>query len=153
MEYLPLILIIVVFGLMMWWQTKSMKKQQTDRENFVANLKPGTEVITIGGVIGKVVEVDAQYEEIVIESEGSKLRFGFKAIAQEYTRPAYVSDDEVDENGNPLQKPAEEAAQAVEGAEQQVEGAAKSAAQSASHDVNEAARLAGEAVHNGEEAK
>ena len=29
-------------------------------------------------------------------------RFGFNAIAREYIRPAYVSDDEVDENGNPL---------------------------------------------------
>ena len=48
------------------------------------------------------VEVDEQYEEIVIDSEGSKLRFGFNAIAREYIRPAYVSDDEVDENGNPL---------------------------------------------------
>ena len=57
---------------------------------------------TIGQVIGKVVEVDEQYEEIVIDSEGSKLRFGFNAIAREYIRPAYVSDDEVDENGNPL---------------------------------------------------
>ena len=46
--------------------------------------------------------VDEQYEEIVIDSEGSKLRFGFNAIAREYIRPAYVSDDEVDENGNPL---------------------------------------------------
>lgn len=53
-------------------------------------------------MIGKVVEVDEQYEEIVIDSEGSRLRFGFNAIAREYVRPAYVSDDEVDENGNPL---------------------------------------------------
>ena len=89
-QYIMLIVIVVVFGGMMWWQSKK------------ANLQPGTEVITIGQVIGKVVEVDEQYEEIVIDSEGSKLRFGFNAIAREYIRPAYVSDDEVDENGNPL---------------------------------------------------
>ena len=35
-------------------------------------------------------------------SSTPKLRFGFNAIAREYIRPAYVSDDEVDENGNPL---------------------------------------------------
>ena len=73
-----------------------------EKQDFRRNLQPGTEVITIGQVIGKVVEVDEQYEEIVIDSEGSKLRFGFNAIAREYIRPAYVSDDEVDENGNPL---------------------------------------------------
>lgn len=86
----------------MWWQSKKAKQQQQEKQDFRRNLQPGTEVITIGQVIGKVVEVDEQYEEIVIDSEGSKLRFGFNAIAREYIRPAYVSDDEVDENGNPL---------------------------------------------------
>ena len=97
-QYIMLIVIVVVFGGMMWWQSKKAKQQQQEKQDFRRNLQPGTEVITIG----KVVEVDEQYEEIVIDSEGSKLRFGFNAIAREYTRPAYVSDDEVDENGNPL---------------------------------------------------
>ena len=101
-QYIMLIVIVVVFGGMMWWQSKKAKQQQQEKQDFRRNLQPGTEVITIGQVIGKVVEVDEQYEEIVIDSEGSKLRFGFNAIAREYIRPAYVSDDEVDENGNPL---------------------------------------------------
>ena len=101
-QCIMLIVIVVVFGGMMWWQSKKAKQQQQEKQDFRRNLQPGTEVITIGQVIGKVVEVDEQYEEIVIDSEGSKLRFGFNAIAREYTRPAYVSDDEVDENGNPL---------------------------------------------------
>lgn len=101
-QYIMPIVIVVVFGGMMWWQSKKAKQQQQEKQDFRRNLQPGTEVITIGQVIGKVVEVDEQYEEIVIDSEGSKLRFGFNAIAREYIRPAYVSDDEVDENGNPL---------------------------------------------------
>ena len=101
-QYIMLIVIVVVFGGMMWWQSKKAKQQQQEKQDFRRNLQPGTEVITIGQVIGKVVEVDEQYEEIVIDSEGSKLRFGFNAIAREYIRPAYVSDDEVAENGNPL---------------------------------------------------
>ena len=101
-QYIMLIVIVVVFGGMMWWQSKKAKQQQQEKQDFRRNLQPGTEVITIGQVIGKVVAVDEQYEEIVIDSEGSKLRFGFNAIAREYIRPAYVSDDEVDENGNPL---------------------------------------------------
>ena len=101
-QYIMLIVIVVVFGGMMWWQSKKAKQQQQEKQDFRRNLQPGTEVNTIGQVIGKVVEVDEQYEEIVIDSEGSKLRFGFNAIAREYIRPAYVSDDDVDENGNPL---------------------------------------------------
>lgn len=101
MDYMFLIIIVVMFG-MMFWQSKKAKQQQAERQDFRANLQPGTEVITIGGVIGKVVSVDTEYEEIVIDSEGSQIRFGFNAISREYVRPAYVHDDEVDENGNPL---------------------------------------------------
>ena len=102
MNYIFLIVIIVVMFGMMFWQSKKAKQQQAERQDFRANLQPGTEVITIGCVIGKVVSVDTEYEEIVIDSEGSQIRFGFNAISREYVRPAYVHDDEVDENGNPL---------------------------------------------------
>lgn len=71
-QYIMLIVIVVVFGGMMWWQSKKAKQQQQEKQDFRRNLQPGTEVITIGQVIGKVVEVDEQYEEIVIDSEGSK---------------------------------------------------------------------------------
>ena len=97
------VLIVVMFG-MMFWQSKKAKQQQAERQDFRSNLQPGTEVITIGGIIGKIVSVDTEYEEIVVDSEGSQLRFGFNAISREYVRPAYVHDDEVDENGNPLSK-------------------------------------------------
>lgn len=97
------VLIVVMFG-MMFWQSKKAKQQQAERQDFRSNLQPGTEVITIGGIIGKVVSVDTEYEEIVVDSGGSQLRFGFNAISREYVRPAYVHDDEVDENGNPLSK-------------------------------------------------
>ena len=102
MDYIfPIVIVVAMFG-MMFWQSKKAKQQQAERQDFRANLQPGTEVITIGGVIGKVVSVDTEYEEIVIDSEGSQIRFGFNAISREYVRPAYVHDDEVDENGNPL---------------------------------------------------
>ena len=97
------VLIVVMFG-MMFWQSKKAKQQQAERQNVRSSLQPGTEVSTIGGIIGKVVSVDTEYEEIVVDSEGSQLRFGFNAISREYVRPAYVHDDEVDENGNPLSK-------------------------------------------------
>ena len=95
------VVIIAFFGMMIW-QSKKAKEQQQERKDFRANLQLGTEVITIGQVIGKVVEVDNQYDEIVIDTEGTKMRFALNAIAREYVRPAYVSDDEVDEYGNPL---------------------------------------------------
>ncbi len=122
MDYMFLIVIVVMFG-MMFWQSKKAKQQQAERQDFRANLQPGTEVITIGGVIGKVVSVDTEYEEIVIDSEGSQIRFGFNAISREYVRPAYVHDDEVDENGNPLTDSTDEDQAAQEPIEGEIEAA------------------------------
>lgn len=104
MDIIFFIVLLVAMILMLVFQTRKAKKQQADRQSFWKNLGAGTEVVTIGGVIGKVVEVDEEYDEIVIDSEGSLLRFSSKAISREYIRPAYVSDDDVDENGNPLVK-------------------------------------------------
>lgn len=98
-----MLVFVVLMGVMMITQQRKSKKQQAEMQDFRANLAPGTEVITIGGVIGKVVSVDTEYEEIVIDSEGSKMRFSFRAINKTYTRPAFIHDDEVDEDGNPLQ--------------------------------------------------
>lgn len=118
MDYIFLIVILVFMIVMMVVQTRKSKQQQQERKNFWDNMQPGTLVQTIGGLIGSVVEVDQEYEEVVLESEGSRLRFSFKAISREYVRPAYVHDDEVDENGNPIQQPQE-----VEGIPAQPEGA------------------------------
>lgn len=123
MDYMFLIVIIVVMFGMMFWQSKKAKQQQAERQDFRANLQPGTEVITIGGVIGKVVSVDTEYEEIVIDSEGSQIRFGFNAISREYVRPAYVHDDEVDENDNPLTDSTDEDQAAQEPIEGEIEAA------------------------------
>lgn len=111
MDIVIMIVVLVALIAMMWWQSRKAKQQQQERKDFRENLQPGTEIITIGGVIGKVVSVDAEYEEIVIDSEGSLMRFGFNAISREYTRPAYVHDDEVDEDGNPLPQDEDDEAQ------------------------------------------
>ena len=102
MEYAILIVIVVMMFGMMFLQSRKAKQQQAERQDFRANLQPGTEIITIGGVIGKVVSVD---------SDGSQLRFAFNAISREYVRPAYVHDDEVDEDGNPLPQETDQVAQ------------------------------------------
>ena len=95
-QYGILIVLVVAMVFMMIFQSRSAKKRQAEVRSFYDSLKPGTEVITIGGVIGKVVSVDTKYEEIVIDSEGSLLRFSFRAVSKEYIRPAFISDEEAE---------------------------------------------------------
>lgn len=119
-QYGLLIALIVVMVVMMWFQTRNAKKRQNEMRSFHESLQPGTEVITIGGIIGKIVSVDMQYEEIVIDSEGSLMRVSFRAVNRLYVRPAFISDEEAAANeANEAESNAESAedAQASESVE------------------------------------
>nr|WP_288231035.1 preprotein translocase subunit YajC [uncultured Gardnerella sp.] len=96
-QYGMLIILVVAMVCMMMFQTRNAKKRQAEMRSFHESLEPGTEIITIGGIIGKIVSVDTQYEEIVIDSEGSLMRVSFRAVNRLYVRPAFISDEEAEE--------------------------------------------------------
>ena len=95
-QYGMLIVLVIAMVGIMWFQSRSMKKRQTELRSFHDSLKPGVEVITIGGIIGKVVSVDADHEEIVIDSENSLLRVSFRAVNRVYVRVDFNSYDKED---------------------------------------------------------
>ncbi|RIY25139.1 preprotein translocase subunit YajC [Bifidobacteriaceae bacterium NR021] len=97
-QYGMLIILVVAMVCMMMFQTRNAKKRQAEMRSFHESLEPGTEIITIGGIIGKIVSVDTQYEEIVIDSEGSLMRVSFRAVNRLYVRPAFISDEEAEAN-------------------------------------------------------
>ena len=96
-QYGMLIILVVAMVCMMMFQTRNAKKRQAEMRSFHESLEPGTEIITIGGIIGKIVSVDTQYEEIVIDSEGRLMRVSFRAVNRLYVRPAFISDEEAEE--------------------------------------------------------
>lgn len=65
MSFLPLILVVVVFYF--FFIRPQMKKSKEQRK-FREELKKGDEVLTLGGILGKVVKIDET--TIVIETEG-----------------------------------------------------------------------------------
>ena len=97
------VLIILMIALM-WWTSRKQRSQQNKIQDFRKALKPGDEVATVSGLLGTVHSVDLDHDEIVIDSEGSLSKWRIQAITEPPVRPAYISDDEVDEEGNPLPK-------------------------------------------------
>ncbi|WP_339349656.1 preprotein translocase subunit YajC [Bifidobacterium indicum] len=97
-----MIVIIALMIVMMWFSSRRNRQQQTAVQDFRASLKPGDEVATSTGLLGKIVSVDQEKEQVVLDSEGSLSRWRIQAITKPPIVPAYVHDDEVDENGNPL---------------------------------------------------
>ena len=63
--FLPLILIVVVFYFLM---IRPQQKKTKDAKKFREALKKGDKIITIGGIHGKILEV--QDTTFIIETEG-----------------------------------------------------------------------------------
>ncbi|WP_018143676.1 preprotein translocase subunit YajC [Alloscardovia criceti] len=99
-----LILILVVLIGFTWWSSRQSKKQQQKLTDFRENLQPGTEVSTHSGLLGTIESVDLDRGYAVINSEGSLSKWRIQAITEPPIIPAFISDDEVDENGNPLEE-------------------------------------------------
>ncbi|MBW6459657.1 MAG: preprotein translocase subunit YajC [Bacteroidales bacterium] len=75
MSFLPLVLIILVFYL--FFIRPQMKKSK-DQRRFRENLKKGDKVITIGGIHGKIAEID---ETTVVLEVGNQMRLTFEKSA------------------------------------------------------------------------
>ena len=75
LSFLPLVLIILVFYL--FFIRPQMKKSK-DQKKFRESLKKGDKVITIGGIHGKIAEID---ETTVVLEVGNQMRLTFEKSA------------------------------------------------------------------------
>lgn len=79
MQFLPLVLIFVVFYfLLIRPQTKRAKEHRA----MVAALGVGAEVVTNGGIIGKIVEVNEQFVTLEVAA-GVNIKVQRHAVSQE----------------------------------------------------------------------
>lgn len=53
----PLIPMIVIFGVMIFFMFRSQKKQAQQRKDMINSIKSGDAVVTNGGIMGKVTKV------------------------------------------------------------------------------------------------
>ena len=75
LSFLPLVLIILVFYL--FFIRPQMKKSK-DQKKFRESLKKGDKVVTIGGLHGKIAEID---ETTVVLEVGNQMRLTFEKSA------------------------------------------------------------------------
>ncbi|WP_420567626.1 preprotein translocase subunit YajC [Thalassovita sp.] len=77
-QFLPLILI---FGIMYFLLIRPQQKKMKEHQNMVAALRKGDQVVTQGGVIGKVAHVSD--DELKVEiAEGVKVRVVRSTVTQ-----------------------------------------------------------------------
>ena len=74
-----LIMMVAIFAIMYFFMIRPQNKKQKEIQNFRKNLQVGQEVITAGGIYGKVKEVEDNV--IVLEiASGVKIRIDKNSI-------------------------------------------------------------------------
>jgi preprotein translocase subunit YajC len=94
--YIPLIgvALLLYFGFI-----RPQGRRRKEAQQMQANIGPGDEVQTIGGLYGTVTEVDD--ESTTIEaSPGVHLRFAKQAIGKVISKAAQAPEDDADDAGN-----------------------------------------------------
>ena len=87
MQEFALLAFLMLLGMGVWWSMITFPKQRTfqKRQEFARSLVEGDEVITYGGIIGKVIAIDAELGIAHVEiAEGVVIRVLNAAMVQPY---------------------------------------------------------------------
>nr|WP_089255882.1 preprotein translocase subunit YajC [Asanoa hainanensis] len=94
-SFLPLLMIVLLFGVMYFMMIRPQQKRRREAQQMQSTLGPGSEVVTIGGLHGTVVETDA--ETVTLEAApGTHLKYARQAVAR-----VISSKNEVPEPASP----------------------------------------------------
>lgn len=74
--YAVLILVFVGF---FWWMSRSNKKREREQLLMLDSMQIGDEIITIGGVMGKISSI--KEDSVVIETSADKTKIKFEKSA------------------------------------------------------------------------
>ena len=78
-DYSFLIMMVAIFAIMYFFMIRPQNKKQKEIQNFRKNLEIGQEVITAGGIYGKVKEIEDNVVVLEIAS-GVKIRIDKNSI-------------------------------------------------------------------------
>ena len=83
--------IFAVFGLALWFLLiRPQQKRQKEQQQLLSKLEPGLDVVTVGGLHGRIVDVSDDWVDLQVDEDGTVLR---------YQRQSIASIDRLDDQG------------------------------------------------------
>ena len=79
---IPMLLLLAGVGVMLFFTSRSSKKQEREAQNMRNNLQVGDEITTIGGIIGKVVSIKEETFVLETSHDRTRIRFLKSAISR-----------------------------------------------------------------------
>ncbi len=80
-----LLMMLPIFVLFYLLFIRPQRKEHSERQNMLENMKKNDRVVTVGGILGVVMNVDRDKKEVTIkvdEGSGAKLRMTLKSVAR-----------------------------------------------------------------------
>lgn len=93
-----IIIMVVLFGGMFFMQSRNAKKNKKAQEEMRNQVVVGAEVMTIGGIIGKIVDMDNVKNTITIQSGTAQIVFTARAIHSVVNSAVVPAAIEAEEN-------------------------------------------------------
>lgn len=106
-----LIFPLVLIAAMLFFMSRTQKKQKTRQEQMKNELKPGAEVVTIGGMHALVKDVDQAANTVDLDVEGVFFTFDITAIrtVKNAASPTDITPKITDQEAKPNEAAAEAA--------------------------------------------
>lgn len=82
-DYSTLILLLFFIVVFYFFVIRPQKKRQAQQQDFLKNLKKGDDVVTVGGLCGKIADIEDNKVILEVDDHGRKLTFYKNAISVE----------------------------------------------------------------------
>jgi preprotein translocase subunit YajC len=81
------IMMVLMFGILYFFMIRPQQKKAKDQKKFTEEIKKGDYIVTIGGLHGRIAEVED--DTFIIEVErGARIKFSKSAVSMESTKAA-----------------------------------------------------------------
>ena len=145
-SWMTWVMILVIFAALYFFTIRPQSKRDKELRNLRNSLKPGDEIVTIGGIYGKIVRVTDDRVVIMLGSDKTKLELAKSAISglADPSSASSASSSKAasaapEKESKPSPKNIKKLGAAKQAAEEKAEEAAPAAAEAAEEVVAEAA--------------
>ncbi len=80
-------MMVLMFGILYFFMIRPQQKKAKDQKKFTEEIKKGDYVVTIGGVHGRIAEVEDDTFMVEVE-RGARIKFSKSAVSMESTKAA-----------------------------------------------------------------
>ncbi len=87
-NWTSIVFMVAIIGVFYFFMIRPQQRKAKEQKKFIEEIKKGEDVVTIGGMYGRVAEIEG--DTIVLEVErGGRIKMSKSAVSMESTKTAF----------------------------------------------------------------